>query len=104
MHPALWGDFTGLQKNDVILSVNGIKAADAGTLLQQAPALAPFQTLSLRIMRQQRESVLAVKSWTERRGLSRTARARWPIGRRSTTSGEESRLTACLGRGPGNRE
>ncbi len=50
----------GLQKNDVILSVNGTKAADVATLLRQAPALAPFQTLSLGISRQQKESVLTV--------------------------------------------
>ncbi len=50
----------GLQKNDVILSVNGTKAADVATLLEAAPALAPFQALSLGISRQQKESVLTV--------------------------------------------
>jgi hypothetical protein len=50
----------GLQRNDVILSVNGTKAADVSTLLQEAPALAPFQALSLGISRQQKESVLTV--------------------------------------------
>jgi hypothetical protein len=51
---------SGLQKNDVILSVNGTKTADAAALLQAAPALAPFQTLSLGISRQQKEVVLTV--------------------------------------------
>ena len=50
----------GLQKNDVILSINGTKAADVGALLRQAPALAPFQSLGLGISRQQKESVLTV--------------------------------------------
>jgi len=50
----------GLQKNDVIQSVNGIKTPDISTLLQQAPALAPFQTLSLGVFRQQKELVLNV--------------------------------------------
>jgi len=50
----------GLQQNDVILSVNGTKVPDVATLLQEAPALAPFQTLLLGISRQQKESVLAV--------------------------------------------
>jgi hypothetical protein len=50
----------GLQKNDVILSVNGTRTADVATLLQQAPALAHDQTLSLGISRQQKESVLTV--------------------------------------------
>ncbi len=50
----------GLQRNDVILSVNGTKAAAVTTLLQEAPALADFQTLALGILRQQKESVLNV--------------------------------------------
>ena len=50
----------GLQKGDVILSVDGTKTADVATLLQQAPALAHFQTLALGIMRQQKETVLDV--------------------------------------------
>jgi hypothetical protein len=50
----------GLQKNDVILSVNGIKTADMATLMQEAPALAAFQTLSLGISRQQKESMLTI--------------------------------------------
>jgi hypothetical protein len=50
----------GLLRNDVILSVNGTKASDAPALLQQAPAVAPYQTLSLGIWRQQKERVLTV--------------------------------------------
>ena len=50
----------GLQKNDVILSVNGTKTADVATLLQEALARAPSQTVSLGISRQQKESVLTV--------------------------------------------
>ena len=50
----------GLQQNDVILSVNRTKVTDVATLLQEAPALAPFQTLLLGISRQQKESVLTV--------------------------------------------
>ena len=51
----------GLRKHDVILSVNGTKAADVATLLQQAPALAPFQTLSIGIFRNQKESILTIE-------------------------------------------
>ena len=50
----------GLQKGDVILSVDGTEIADVATLLQQAPALAHFQTLKLGIMRQQKANVLTV--------------------------------------------
>jgi S1-C subfamily serine protease len=50
----------GLQKGDVILSVDGTKTAEVATLLQQAPTLAHLQTLSLGISRQQKESVLTV--------------------------------------------
>lgn len=50
----------GLRTDDVLLTVNGTKAADAATLLQEAPALAPFQALSLGISRQQKESTLTV--------------------------------------------
>ena len=50
----------GLQKNDVILSANGIKTPDLVTLLQQAPALAPFQVLNLGVFRQQKELILNV--------------------------------------------
>lgn len=45
----------GLQRGDVILSVDGSKTTDVATLLQQAPALADFQRLSLGISRQQKE-------------------------------------------------
>jgi hypothetical protein len=44
----------GLQKGDIILSLNGTKTADASTLLQQAPALADFQSVALGISRQQK--------------------------------------------------
>lgn len=45
----------GLQKGDVILSVNGTKTPDAAALLRQAPALGPFQTIELSISRHQKE-------------------------------------------------
>jgi hypothetical protein len=51
----------GLQKNDVILSVNGTKVADVSALLQQAPALADFQSLLLVVSRQQKEITLTVR-------------------------------------------
>ena len=51
----------GLQKSDVILSVNGTKTADVATLLQQAPALADFQTISLGISRQQKQISLNLR-------------------------------------------
>ncbi len=51
----------GLQKGDVILSVNGARTADVATLLQQVPALAPFQTVSVGISRQQKEILLDIK-------------------------------------------
>jgi hypothetical protein len=50
----------GLRKGDVILSVDGTAIADAATLLQQAPALAHFQTLTLGILRQQKAMLLNV--------------------------------------------
>jgi hypothetical protein len=50
----------GLQKNDVILSINGTKVGETAALIQQAPDLAPFQTLSLAISRQQKESTITV--------------------------------------------
>jgi membrane-associated protease RseP (regulator of RpoE activity) len=50
----------GLQKSDVILSVNGTKTADVATLLQQAPALAHFQSIALGISRQQKERLLTI--------------------------------------------
>jgi S1-C subfamily serine protease len=50
----------GLQKGDVILSVDGAKTADVTALLQQAPALVAFQRLSLGVSRQQKEIALDV--------------------------------------------
>jgi len=50
----------GLQKNDVILSVNGAKTADVRTLLQQAPAPTGGQSLAIGISRNQREMVLSL--------------------------------------------
>jgi hypothetical protein len=43
----------GLQKNDVILSVNGAKTADVASLLQLAPTLAAGQTFSVGVSRDQ---------------------------------------------------
>jgi S1-C subfamily serine protease len=51
---------SGLQKNDVILSVNGAKTADVATLLQQAPALTAGQTLVAGISRHQKETTLTI--------------------------------------------
>ena len=48
----------GLQKNDVILSVNGTRTADVAALLQQAPALTAGQTVPVAIWRNQKESTL----------------------------------------------
>jgi hypothetical protein len=50
----------GLQKNDVILSINGDKTADVTTLLRQAPFPAPGQTLRVGVSRDQRSVVLIV--------------------------------------------
>ena len=50
----------GLRKKDVILSVNGTKTSDVAALLQEAPALAPFQAIALGISRQQKGTVLTV--------------------------------------------
>lgn len=50
----------GLQKGDVILSVNGTRTADVATLFQQAPALADFQTITLGISREQKEISLNI--------------------------------------------
>ena len=52
---------SGLQKGDVILSVNETKVDTVATLLQQAPALVHFQTLSLGVSRQQKQQVLTVQ-------------------------------------------
>ena len=48
----------GLQKNDVILSVNGDKTADAATLLRQHPSLIAKQIVKIGISRNQQEMVL----------------------------------------------
>jgi hypothetical protein len=50
-----------LQKGDVILAVNGAKTADVAALLQQAPALAAFQSISLGISRQQKQVALEIR-------------------------------------------
>jgi hypothetical protein len=50
----------GLRKSDVILSVNGTKTVDVATLLQQAPALADFQSIALGLSRQQKEMTIHV--------------------------------------------
>jgi hypothetical protein len=50
-----------LQKGDVILAVNGTKTADVAALLQQAPALAAFQSISLGISRQQKQVALEIR-------------------------------------------
>jgi len=50
----------GLQKSDVILSVDGTKTADVATLLRQAPALADFQSIALGLSRQQKEMTIHV--------------------------------------------
>jgi hypothetical protein len=52
---------SGLQKGDVILSVNGFKTSDVGTLLQQAPTPAVFQNKALVVSRQQKEITLNIK-------------------------------------------
>ena len=51
----------GLKKGDVILSADSTKAADVATLVQQVPALAAFQSLTLGIWRQQKEVSLTIK-------------------------------------------
>jgi hypothetical protein len=48
----------GLQKNDVIISVNGAKAADTTVLLRQAPALPAGISLKVEISRDQKEFVV----------------------------------------------
>ncbi len=51
----------GVQKGDVILSVNGIKTPDTTVLLQQVPTLADFQSITLTIFRQQKEVLLNIR-------------------------------------------
>ena len=48
----------GLQKNDVILSVNGGKTADTAALLRQAPALPAGIPLKIGVSRDQKEMVV----------------------------------------------
>ena len=48
----------GLQKNDVILSVNGEKTADTAALLRQAPALPAGGSLQIGVSRDQKEMVV----------------------------------------------
>jgi hypothetical protein len=48
----------GLQKNDVILSVNGAKTTDVATLLRQSTVLTSGQPLSVGIIRNQKEITL----------------------------------------------
>jgi hypothetical protein len=48
----------GLQKNDVILSVNGVKTADTAALLRQAPALPAGIPLKIGVSRDQKEMVV----------------------------------------------
>lgn len=50
----------GLQKNDVILSVNGDKTTDAVTLLRQVPSLSARPTTQLGISRNQKEITLTL--------------------------------------------
>ena len=52
---------TGLQKNDVILSVNGAKTADVASLLQPAYSLAAGQNLSVGISRDQKAVTLLIE-------------------------------------------
>ena len=52
---------SGLQKGDVILSVDGSQTADVGALLQQAPALTGFHSMALIVSRQQKEITLNLK-------------------------------------------
>jgi len=49
----------GLQKNDVILSVNGGRTADVATLLRQSPDPAARQTLTVGVSRNQKEILLS---------------------------------------------
>lgn len=49
---------TGLQKNDVILSVNGEKTANTAALLRLAPALPAGHSAKIEIFRNQEELIL----------------------------------------------
>jgi hypothetical protein len=50
----------GLQKNDGILMINGTKISDTATLLREFPALADFQSLSVIISRDQKQTVFTM--------------------------------------------
>ena len=50
----------GLQKNDVVLSINGGKTADTAALLRQAPALPAGSAMKIGISRDQKELELQV--------------------------------------------
>lgn len=52
---------TGLQKNDVILSVNGEKAEDTAALLRQAPALTAGIFMKIEIFRDQKEMFVQLR-------------------------------------------
>jgi hypothetical protein len=52
---------SGVEKGDVILSLNGTRVADTEDLLRDAPALVPFQSLRLGVWRQQAERHLDVR-------------------------------------------
>jgi S1-C subfamily serine protease len=51
----------GLQKNDVILSVNGNKTTDAAILLRQRMSLIAGQSFKISISRNQQEMVLTFR-------------------------------------------
>ncbi len=53
---------SGLQKGDVILAIDGTQVTDVGVLLEQVPALADFQSMTLLISRQQKQISLEVRS------------------------------------------
>ena len=50
----------GLRANDVILSVNGSRISDTRALIREVPAIAGFQSVTLRYSRQQKESEVTV--------------------------------------------
>jgi S1-C subfamily serine protease len=51
---------SGLEKNDVILSVNGVKTTNVATLLQQAPVLTAGKSLAIGISRHQKETTFKI--------------------------------------------
>jgi hypothetical protein len=51
---------SGLQKDDVILSVNGAKTADTATLVKQATASAASKPLNIGVSRDQKQTVIEV--------------------------------------------